>query len=305
MNKFAEALNSGRLIVTAECLAPRGSDTDAVRMLSASLPPNLDAVVVADNPDKIRSSAFSAAAILRSERPAGIILSMATRDRNRIALMSDALGAAALGIDGILCISGNHQSLGVCAQAAAANDIDSIQFTQAMKKMILHGSGLSGKAFEPSLELQIGATAHPYFRPMELNLLRLRKKVAVGADFLLTQAVFDLEGFSQWMEAVRAADLDKRTAIIASVMPLAGVEEARALQRSQTYGPIADDVIARIGSAVNAAKEGVAIASETAIRLKDMPGVRGIHILSGGCESLAAAVMEQAGIQCEMHRSHG
>jgi methylenetetrahydrofolate reductase (NADPH) len=296
MNSLVAALNSGRLIITAECFPPRGSDADAVKLLSSILPQNLDAVVVADNPDHIRSSAFSAAYLFQRERNSSVVLSMATRDRNRIALVSDALGAAALGIDAIFCISGNHQSLGICPQAAAANDIDSVQFTQAMKKMILYGSGLNGKDLEPRLELQIGAAAHPYMRPMGLNLLRLKKKIKVGADFLLTQAVFDLGGFTQWMEAVRATGLDKRTAIIAGVLPLTSVEEAMALQQSQAHGPIGDDIIARIANAANPAKEGVAIASEIAVQLKDMPGVRGIHILSGGCEPMAAEVIKQAGI---------
>jgi methylenetetrahydrofolate reductase (NADPH) len=296
MNKFAEALISGRLIVTAECLPPRGSDAGAIRLLSSALPSSLDAVVVADNPDSIRSSALSTAAILAKERRSSVVLSMATRDRNRIGLMSDALGAAALNIAAILCMSGNHQSLGICPQAAAANDIDSIQFTQAMKKMILHGSGLNGQELQPRLELQIGVTAHPYMRPMELNLLRLKKKIAVGADFLFTQAVFDPEGFSQWMEAVRAIGLDKRTAIIPSVLPLTGVEKAEEFNRCQTYGPIGDDILARLGKAANPAKEGVTIAAEMARWLKDVPGIRGIHILSGGCESLAAEVIRQGGL---------
>jgi len=295
-NSFAEALDSGRMIVTAECLPPRGSDADAIKVLSAVLPRTLDAVVIADNPDRIRSSAFSAAAILHKERNDGVILSMATRDRNRIALMSDALGAAALGISAILCMSGNHQSLGVCPQAAAANDLDSVQFTQALKNMILYGSGLNGKQIEPRLQLQIGAMAHPYMRPMEFNLLRHKKKIAVGADFLLTQAVFDMEGFSQWMDVLRSTGLDNRTAIIPSVMPLPSLERAKELQQSQAYGPIGDDIIARMSNAANAAGEGVAIASEMAIRLKNMPGVRGIHILCGGCESLAAEVIGQAGL---------
>jgi methylenetetrahydrofolate reductase (NADPH) len=294
MNRFAEALTSGRLIVTAECLPPRGSDTDAIKRLSSLLPSNLDAIVVADNPDTIRSSAWSTAAMLAKEKRASIVLSMATRDRNRIGLMSDALGAAALNIAAILCMSGNHQSLGICPQAAAANDIDSIQFTQAMKRMILHGSGLNGRELEPRLKLQIGATAHPYMRPMELNLLRLKKKISVGADFLLTQAVFDLDGFNQWMEAVREAGLDKRTAIIPSVLPLTCVMKAEELRHCQTYGPIGDAIVARISKAEDAAREGVAIAAEVATRLKDMPGVRGIHILSGGCESLVAEVIERA-----------
>ena len=296
MNKFTEGLDSGRLIVTAEVYPPCGSDADEIRRLASVLPQNLNAVVVADNPDTIRSSAFSAAYLLHKELDLSVILSMATRDRNRIALMSDALGAAALGMSGILCMSGNHQSLGICPQAASANDMDSVQFAQAMKKLVLYGTGLDGRELQAKLDLQIGTTAHPYMQPVDLNLLRLKKKITVGADFLLTQAVFDLEGFSRWMEAVRAVGLDKRTAIIPSVLPLRCAEEAKALQKSQAYGPIGEDVLTRMSNASNAVQEGVAIASEMAIRLKNMPGVRGIHILCGGCESLAADVVRQAGL---------
>jgi methylenetetrahydrofolate reductase (NADPH) len=219
---------------------------------------------------------------------------MATRDRNRIALMSDALGAAALNIAGILCVTGNHQSLSICPQASAANDLDSVQFTQAMKKMVLYGSGMNGKELEPKLNLQIGATAHPYMRPMELNLLRAKKKIVVGADFLMTQAVFDLNAFAEWMDEIRAAGLDRRTAIIPSILLLNSVEKAKEMQRRQTYGPINDDVVRRIAQATDAAAEGVAIAAEIADRLKEMPGIRGINLLCGGCESLAGDVIKRA-----------
>jgi methylenetetrahydrofolate reductase (NADPH) len=296
MNKLAEALGSGRLILTASLFPPRGSDAEALQSIASVLPENLDAVVVADNPDQIRSSAFSAAYFLRKEKDASVILSMATRDKNRIGLMSDALGAAALGIDGILCVTGRHQSLGICPQAAAAYDMDSVQFAQAMKRLILHGSGLDGKELQSRIDLQIGVAAHPYMQPLDLNLLRLKKKIIVGADFLMTQAVFDLDGFTRWMDAVRAIELDKRTAIIPSVLPLTSVERARELQKSQAYGPIGDEIISRLSGAANAAREGVAIASEIAAQLKDLPGVRGIHILCGGCEALAADVLKQAGI---------
>jgi methylenetetrahydrofolate reductase (NADPH) len=296
MNKFSQALFSGRMITTAAYLPPAGADSGALKALSNMLPPNLDAIVVADNPDRIRSSAFSAAALLRKEQPPSVILSMAMRDRNRIGLMSDALGAAALGIDAVLCVSGNHQSSGICPQAAAANDIDSVQFIQAMKRLTLHGTGPDGKETTPGLKMQIGAAAHPYLRPLDLNILRLKKKISVGADFLITQAVFGLEGFGEWMDAVRAAGLDKRTAIIASVLPLTSVEKARALQQSRMYGPIGDDVIDRLGSAADALREGICIASEIAVRLKKIPGVRGINILSDGCELLVTEVVNQAGL---------
>ena len=176
---------------------------------------------------------------------------MTTRDRNRIALMSDALGAAALNISAILCVAGNHQSIGICPQAAAANDLDSVQFIHALKDMILHGTGLGGNKLEPKPAFLVGAVAQPYMRPMELNLLHLKKKISAGADFLLTQAVFDVEGFEIWLQAVREAGFDKRVAIIACVMPIADAGKARDLQRSGTYGPIPDSVIARVEKAAD------------------------------------------------------
>ncbi len=203
---FAQVLASGRLILTAECVPPRSGDPLAVKRLSAVLPSTLDAVVVADNPDEIHGSALACAALLAGDGREAV-LTMVTRDRNRIALESDALGAAALGIGGILCLSGNHQSLGACAEAAGVNDIDSTQLEQIVKRLDLPG-------------MAIGAAAHPRQLPLELNLLRLKKKVAAGADFVLTQPVFDLAAFAQWMDAVRAAGLDQRTAIIASVLAL-------------------------------------------------------------------------------------
>ena len=290
MNKFAETLDSGRMMATAECLPPRGSDYSIIEALAASLPDSLDAIVVTDNRDAIRGSAFSAAVML-AQKGASVILSMATRDRNRIALLSDALGAAALNVDAILCTSGNHQAISVCRQAAAAHDLDSVQFTQSMKKIILYGSGFSDKPLQPRLELQVGATAHPYLRPIELSLLRLKKKIIAGADFLLTQPVFDLDGFSLWMESVTKRDLDKRTAVIPSVLPITSLERARALQQSQIYGPIPDGVIARIGKASDQAREGLAIALETAMQLKEIRGIRGIHVLTAGCKSMDASIL--------------
>ena len=285
-SRLGQALGSSRLALTAECLPPLGDGAGAVKKLSSLLPAHLDAVVVADSPGGIHGSALACAAMLAGEgRPS--VLSMVTRDRNRIALESDARGAAALGVEAIFCLSGDHQSLSVCPQAAGVYDIDSIQFTQALKGWMREG---------PLPELPIGAAAHPYQQPLELNLLRLRKKVAAGAAFLLTQAIFDLAGFTKWMDAVRAAGLDQKVAIIASVLPLTSVELAKVLDRRRTYGPVPESVMARLSGAANAAKEGIEIAAEMAAQLKAIPGVRGIHVLCGGCESAAATVIQKAGL---------
>jgi len=295
-SNFARALNSGRLVVTAECLPPQGADAAYFADFSEMLPRNLDAVIVADNPDAIRSSSISAASLLRKQGRDDIVMAMTTRDRNRIALMSDALGAAALDVAAILCVAGNHQSISICPQAAAANDLDSVQFIHALKDMILHGAGIGGNKLSPKPELLVGALAQPYMRPMELSLLHIRKKITAGADFLLTQAVFDLEGFELWLNAVREAGFDKRVAIIPCVLPITDLNKARELQRSGTYGPIPDAIISRIEKAADTVREGVAIASEIAVKLKDMQGVRGIHILNAEQARLVAAVLERAGI---------
>ena len=279
---FSQVLSSGRPVLTAECVPPHSGDPEAVKRLHTLLPSALDAVVVADNPDEIHGSALACAALLALEGRE-TILSMVTRDRNRIALESDALGAAALGVGGILCLSGNHQSLGVCPEAAGVNDVDSTQLEQIVK-----GLGLEGKA--------IGAVAHPYQQPLELNLVRLKKKIAAGADFLLTQPVFDLPAFTRWMDAVRAAGLDQRTAIIASVLPLSSVEQAESLRERRIYGPLDESVAARVAAAADPAQEGLAIAAAVAAQLKATPGVRGIHILCGGHEELAAKVIATAGL---------
>ena len=282
-SKLAEALVSGRLAITAECLPPRSTDAGAVKKLSSVLAPKLDAVVVPDNPGEIQGSALACAAMLAGEGRSSV-LSMVTRGRNRVALESDALGAAALGVEGFFCISGDHQSLGACPQAAGVYDIDSIQLIQALKRLMREG---------PLPELPVGAAAHPYQQPMELNLLRLRKKIAAGAGFLLTQAVFDVPGFTTWMDAVRAAGLDRQVAILASVLPLTSVEQARG---RGAYGPVAESVVARVSGASDPVKEGIAIAVEMAGQLKAIPGIRGIHILSGGRPASAATIIEEAGL---------
>jgi methylenetetrahydrofolate reductase (NADPH) len=281
-SSFSQALASGRPVLTAECLPPHSGDPEAVKRVSALLPSSLDAVVVADNPDEIHGSALACAALLAREGREAV-LTMVTRDRNRIALESDALGASTLGIGGILCLSGNHQSLGVCSQAAGVNDIDSTQLEQVVK-----GLDLSGMA--------IGAVAHPQQLPLELNLLRLKKKIAAGADFVLTQPVFDLATFTPWMDAVRVAGLDQRVAVIASVLPLTSAEQAESLRQRKIYGPLDEAVVARMKGAADPAKEGLAIAVAVAAQLKTVPGVRGIHILCGGCEELAGQVIQAAGL---------
>ncbi len=247
-SKFAQALKSDRQLVTAEVYAPHSGDAEAVKNLAAALPSALDAVIVADNPDGVYGSALACAALLAGEGREAVV-TLSTRDRNRIALESDALGASALGVAAILCLSGNHQSLGACPQAGSAYDIDSTQLLRLVK-----GLGLPG--------MVLGAIAHPQQTPVELNLIKLKKKISAGADFVFTQPVVDLAAFETWMKAIRALSVDQQIAVLASVDP---------------------------------GKEGVAEAAAMATKLRTVPGVRGINVMCGGDAALAAGVIKAAG----------
>jgi len=291
MSKLSEKLGSGKPVLTAACAPPHGTDPAAVKKLAALFPASLDAVIVGDHAEKAHGSALACAALLAAEKVEPV-LSLCTRDRNRVALESDVLGAAALGVKTFFCMSGAHQALGGFPQAAGAYDMDSVQLTQALAKMVSSGLDFSGAKLAAAPALTMAVAAHPYLRPIELALAQTKKKIAAGAQILLTDPIFDLAGFEEWLKAIRAAGLEKKAAIIASVLPLTSVAQAEEL-RTRAGSPIGDDIIKRLRSG-DPAQAGVAIAAEIAGKAKALAGVRGIHILSAGCESLAASVIKEA-----------
>ena len=275
--------------MTVECVPPKGAARDAVARFAAALPSGVDAVIVADNHEQITASALACAAVLVA---AGVepVLTMLTRDRNRIALQSDALGAAMLGVGNVLCLSGDHQSLGVGPEAAGAYDIDSVQLVQALAALCSHCRLLDVRLVEPKPSLFIGAAAHPGLKPLELGMIGLRKKVEAGTQFLVTSPVFDEAAFREWMVALRAAGIDSRAPIIATVYPLTSAEQAESLRG------VPNETVERLRNADDSVQEGIAIAAEIASKLRDIDGVRGIHVMSGDSETAAAQVIRQAGI---------
>jgi methylenetetrahydrofolate reductase (NADH) len=256
------------------------------------------AVNVADNPyGIIASSLASSVALGRS----GVepVYQIVTRDRNRIALQSDLLGAASLGIKNVLCLSGYHQVLTGCPESANVYDIDSIQLIAAISRMRDEGMLLDGTIIEGDFAMLVGAAASPYLRPMELNILRLAKKVEAGARFIQTQAVFDVQGFAEWLDAARTEGITEKTAILAGVLPLTDAAEAEALRERHTDFQIPDELISRIkeaGDQNGQRKEGLAIAAEIIRKIRKMNGVRGVHILSGGKETSVPELLAASGL---------
>jgi methylenetetrahydrofolate reductase (NADPH) len=296
-SKLAKKIESGDFIVTAEHLphaAADGSVTEAALKAMGGKPL---AVNVADNHCGVAMSSLAGSvAVLKSG--AEPVFQIVTRDSNRVALQSNLLGAAYLGIKNVLCLSGYHQTL-VYPQSANVYDIDSTQFIAMVTKMCEAGVLADGSKINGQFSMLVGAVANPFMKPLELNMLRLAKKVDAGAKFIQTHAVFDVEAFGQWLGAAQKEGITKKAAILAGVLPLESAAEAEKLRDTYTDHYIPDAVIKRLKAAGDEnpqKKEGLAICVETIKKLKQIEGLRGIHVLSGGKEKAVPELLAAAGL---------
>jgi methylenetetrahydrofolate reductase (NADPH) len=297
-SKLARAIEKGEFVLTAEYLPTPAANSAIIKAAAGVLGNHLAAVNVADNHSGIGTSSIAASTVLLESGPEPIY-QLVTRDRNRIALQSDLLGASALGIKNVVCTSGHHQTLLGCSDSANVYDLDAIQLVWAVRQMRDKGTLLNGTAIAGAFSMLVGTVANPFLRPLELNLIQLAKKIEAGADFIQTHPVFDIDEFAAWLGAARTEGLADRTAILAGVLPLRSAEEAEQLRMNHTELRIPDATIARLqgaGGADAQEKEGLKICAEIIGKLKGMKGVRGIHILSGGRETLVPKLRAAAGL---------
>jgi methylenetetrahydrofolate reductase (NADPH) len=291
-SRLAEKLTGKDFIFTAEYLPVPDVDPSGIESCARFFGGGIAAVNVADNHYGVAVSSLAASVAL-SRSGIETVYQVVTRDRNRIALQSDLLGAALLGIKNVLCLSGYHQTTIGNPESANVFDIDSIQLVALVKKMNA-GQLLDGKAIQGGFSMLVGAAANPYLKPPELNMIHLVKKIAAGADFIQTQAVFDIAAFQSWLEAARKRGLTGKAAFLAGVMPLRSAAQAKELSEGHTDFSIPPAVIDRLKAAGDAAaqqREGLKITVEIIKQLKGMPGLRGIHILSGGHESIVPELL--------------
>jgi methylenetetrahydrofolate reductase (NADPH) len=296
--RFHDQLKSGDFVVTAEYLPKAETEGSAIKAALQALKEVPSAVNVADNPFGVGMSSLAASVILAQS---GIepVYQVVTRDRNRIAIQSDLLGAAALGIRNILCLSGYHQTLTDHPESANVYDLDSTQLLKVLKKMREQGELLNGEKINGAFPVMTGAVANPYLKPIDLNIIRLTQKVEAGAEFIQTHAVFDINEFQQWLDAVKQAGLADKTAIIAGVFSLDSAEEAELLLNKYTEFQIPPRIIERLklaGDRQAQKKEGLSICVEIINKLKNMNGLRGIHILSGGKEETLPDILSASGL---------
>ena len=291
-------LEKGVFVVTSECGPPRGADPEAVRKKGNLLKGVVDAVNVTDNQTSVvRMSSLSSCLILK-EMGFDPILQMVCRDRNRIALQSDILGAAALGINNILCLSGDHQKFGDHPRAKNVFDIDSIQLIHTVKTLRDEGRLLGGDEIKGRPALFIGAAENPFADPFEIRALRLGKKVKAGCAFIQTQCIYNMERFSRWMQMVRDRGLHEKCAILAGVTPLKSAGMARYMKTSVPGMDVPDSLIDRLKGVPKEkqAEEGIKICVEMIQQLKEIPGVRGVHIMAIEWEEKVAEIAQAAGL---------
>jgi len=298
MSQLKRILDMGELAVTAECGPPKGADPDAILRKADLLSGKVDAVNVTDNQTAIvRMSSLAACSLLLS-RGLEPVLQVVVRDRNRIALQSDILGASAIGIKNVLCLSGDHQCFGNQPQAMGVFDLDSIQLVQTVKNMRDQGTVLGGESLTKSPQLFIGAAANPFADPLELRVIRLAKKIRAGADFIQTQCVYNLQRFQDWMSMIRNKGLTEQVSILAGVTPLKSAGMARYMKDKVAGIDIPDEVITRIEGVPKAKqrKEGIQICVETIQRLKEMEGIKGFHVMAIEWEEVVGEIVERAGL---------
>jgi methylenetetrahydrofolate reductase (NADPH) len=291
-------LASGDLAVTSECGPPRGALPQKVREKAEMLRGYVDGVNVTDNQTAMVRMSSLAACILIKQMGLNPILQMVTRDRNRLAMQSDILGAYAHGIDTMLCLSGDHPHFGDHPMAAGVHDIDSIQLIQMVKDMRDEGKFQGGDKIDGPPRMFIGAAANPFADPFELRVARLAKKVKAGVDFIQTQCIYNLDKFEKWMEGVRDRGLHEKVYILAGITPMKSVGMARYMKNKVPGMDVPDEIVKRMGGVPkeNQAEEGIKICLETIARLQGVEGVRGFHLMAIEWEQKVPEIMERAGL---------
>ncbi|MBU4345402.1 MAG: methylenetetrahydrofolate reductase [Desulfobacteraceae bacterium] len=300
-SNLEKVLASGQFAVTAELGPPKNADAEVIRTKAKLLSGCADAVNITDCQTAIvRMSSIASSVVLMQE---GLepVTQMTCRDRNRIAIQSDLLGAAALGVKNLLCLTGDHQKFGNHPNSTGVFDMDSIQLLQMVKMM------RDEKIFQCEEKIKgaapdffLGAAANPFADPFEFRALRLAKKIAAGAQFIQTQIVYNLEKFAAWMKAVRDLGLHKKCYILAGVTPLKSIGMARHMKNNIPGMDVPDNVIARLKGAKDAKKdvqeEGINICVDIINRVKEIEGVAGVHIMAIQWESAVPEIAKRAGL---------
>jgi methylenetetrahydrofolate reductase (NADPH) len=293
-----KVFNAGHIAVTGECGPPRGALPDKVREKAELLRGYVDSVNITDNQTAmVRMSSFAASLILK-QMDMQPVLQMVCRDRNRLGMQSEIIGAYSHGINTMLCLSGDHCKFGDHPMAKGVYDLDSVQLIQTVRKMRDEGKFQGGADIQNAPKMFIGAAANPFADPFELRVARLAKKVRAGVDFIQTQCIFNIDKFETWMKGVRERGLDKEVYIMAGVTPIKSVGAARYMKNRVPGMDVPDHIVERMAKTPKdkQAQEGIDICVESIQRILSIEGVAGIHIMAIEWESAVPEIVQRSGL---------
>lgn len=297
-SNLEKVLAAGHFAVTAECGPPRGADPDVVRKKASYVKGNVDACNVTDNQTSVVRMSSLAGCLLVKESGTEPLIQMVVRDRNRIALQSDLLGASAMGVRNILCLSGDHQKFGDDPQAKNVFDIDSIQLIHLVKTMRDEGIFPSGKKLEGAPKFFIGCAVNPFADPYEIRVPRFKLKAKAGVDFVQTQCIYNMKKFKQYIEDAKKEGLHEKVKILAGVTPLKSAGMAKFMKKFVAGMDIPDEVIKRIADEPKEkqAEKGIEMCIEQIQELRELEGIAGVHVMAIEWEEKLGEIIGGAGL---------
>lgn len=282
-SNLEKVLAAGHFAVTGECGPPRSADDKAIREKAGFLKDNVDSVNMTDNQTSVVRMSSLAGSLILQEEGLEANMQMVCRDRNRIAMQSDILGAYALGIRNLLCLSGDHQKFGDHPASKNVYDLDSMQLIQTVAMMRDERKLLSGQEMEEGHEprIFIGAAVNPFADPFEFRVYRLAKKIEAGVDFVQTQCIYNMERFKEYMKRAVDMGLHEKAYILAGITPMKSLGMARYMKNFVPGMDVPEDVIERMKGAAKKeqAKVGMEIAAEQVQEMREIEGVAGVHLM--------------------------
>jgi 5,10-methylenetetrahydrofolate reductase len=297
-SNLERVLESGDFAVTGELGPPTCADPKVIREKAKHLKGYVDAVNITDGQTAVVRMSSWAACLIGKEEGLEPTVQMTCRDRNRIALQMDVLGVASLGINNILCLTGDHQKFGNHPMAKGVFDLDSIQLVKMVKDMRDEKKFQCGDEMAVEPRLFIGAAANPFADPFEYRVSRLAKKVAAGADFIQTQIVFNVDKFAEWMKMVRDRGLHEKVKILAGVSPIKSVGAAKYMASKVPGMDVPDAIVERMQGVPKEerAKEGIQICIDIINQVRQIEGVAGVHIMAIEWEEAVPEIVQAAGL---------
>jgi methylenetetrahydrofolate reductase (NADPH) len=295
-SNLEKILTAGHFAFTGELGPPRGTDADEVRKKASYLKGMVDAVNITDNQTAVVRMASWAASIIVIQEGLEPNYQMVCRDRNRLAMQSDILGAYALGIRNMLCLSGDHQKFGDHPQAKGVFDIDSMQLIGMVKKMRDEGKFLGGTEIGHPPKIFIGAAANPFADPFEWRVHRLAKKIKAGVDFIQTQCIYNMEKFRTWVKQANDMGLTEKVYLLAGVTPMKSVGMAKYMKNNVPGMDVPDELIKRLQGVDKKmqADEGIKIACEQIEEFRQLKGIAGVHLMAIEWEHKVPEIAERA-----------